>query len=715
MRSALSSLMAIALLAPIGFHPPFLFQQVSGKVPQTALQHEVSVSLKLIQVYVTDRKGKPIPDLIKDDFVVRDNGKEIKLTEFERHILESVPAGQKRLAAETKLELKATPLPPAVRMNRKLFLFFDFAFNHTQGIAKAKDAARHFIENESIPGDDLGLISYSVLKGLTIHEYLTPDHQKILEAIANFGSKETAGRAEDFEAEYWRRSERERDSIYAKSRFQAEAERKETKFQVQNFIIALTDLAKALRYIPGKKHLLLFSTGIVTSLIYYGMQGAPAGGNLALQNLDTGDFVLRTRYEDMLKEISASDCSFFAFDTREGALVSTMFDADREAFEERTKLIQGLDGARMPINVFKDDKTTGYYTLSRLADVTGGKYYSNIENYEKNLKEVASLTGSYYVLGYPMRETADGKYHTIEVEVKRKGAEIRAQSGYFGPKPFSEYSDLEKQLHLMDLALSDSPLLQTPVSFTMKGFSYRRGPGSRLLLLANVSDEAIKRCSGGKSEFVAIVFDAKKNLAGMRRLETDLTGLRIPNVLFAGEVVLPSGIYECRLVIRNMETGLAAVASVHAEIPPLSSAEFFLHSPLLIVPGGNTRMIEIKGKEGESSLWREAYPYDRAQFSPLMNELPRGSATIRALVPRTLSGRGSADLTIIAWLIDASTGVRIPLEGSILERSPNNLDDSIVAEISTGNLQPGRYYLYLQARDTASGFVSYAQTQLIIK
>ncbi|NIO21804.1 MAG: hypothetical protein GTN76_14015 [Candidatus Aenigmarchaeota archaeon] len=51
---------------------------------EAELQYEVTVTLKLIQVYVTDKKGNPVLDLTKDDFFVFDNGHKQTLTEFER-------------------------------------------------------------------------------------------------------------------------------------------------------------------------------------------------------------------------------------------------------------------------------------------------------------------------------------------------------------------------------------------------------------------------------------------------------------------------------------------------------------------------------------------------------------------------------------------------------------------------------------------------------
>jgi uncharacterized protein YpmB len=59
---------------------------------ETELQHQVSVTLKLVQIYVTDKKGFPVVDLNKEDFTIQDNGDKKQITEFERHILHLPPS-----------------------------------------------------------------------------------------------------------------------------------------------------------------------------------------------------------------------------------------------------------------------------------------------------------------------------------------------------------------------------------------------------------------------------------------------------------------------------------------------------------------------------------------------------------------------------------------------------------------------------------------------
>jgi len=172
--------------------------QAQPQKEQTQLKHEVKVTLKLVQVYVTDKKGNPVLDLTRDDFIVFDEGKRQALTEFERHVL-TLPSEKKDAPAE----VVETPAPPSRElMSRKFFLFLDFAFNNAKGIEKTKEAALHFLDTQLQPTDEVGLLSYSATRSLTLHEYLTTDHAAVRKIVKGFGIEEIVGRAEDFEAKY---------------------------------------------------------------------------------------------------------------------------------------------------------------------------------------------------------------------------------------------------------------------------------------------------------------------------------------------------------------------------------------------------------------------------------------------------------------------------------------------------------------------------------
>jgi hypothetical protein len=85
--------------------------------------------------------------------------------------------------------------------------------------------------------------------------------------------------------------------------------REEGKRIAQTFILRLTALAKALRYIPGQKHFIFFSTGVPSSLIYGGQSGNPSSGQGGRAMFDPGDRVLRTQNEEMYKEFGLSAVS----------------------------------------------------------------------------------------------------------------------------------------------------------------------------------------------------------------------------------------------------------------------------------------------------------------------------------------------------------------------------------------------------------------------
>lgn len=135
------------------------------------------------------------------DFELYDNRKSQTITHFEKHFL-SFPSSVKK----PKIEEIKKPVPEKIsspELNRKILLLFDFAFNTAAGIGRAKEAALHLIDTQLHPTDEVGVLSYSANKGLTFHEYLTTDHQKVRQVVQELVSlKRISGRAEKLEDKY---------------------------------------------------------------------------------------------------------------------------------------------------------------------------------------------------------------------------------------------------------------------------------------------------------------------------------------------------------------------------------------------------------------------------------------------------------------------------------------------------------------------------------
>ena len=80
----------------------------------------------------------------------------------------------------------------------------------------------------------------------------------------------------------------------------------------------------------------------------------------------------------------------------------------------------------------------GNMVLRRFSDETGGRAIHNTNDHAEHLDEVIEDASAYYLVGYaPSREMADGKFHKIDVEVKRRGHAWWLVVGTMRPDPRS--------------------------------------------------------------------------------------------------------------------------------------------------------------------------------------------------------------------------------------------------------------------------------------
>jgi VWFA-related protein len=70
-----------------------------------------------------------------------------------------------------------------------------------------------------------------------------------------------------------------------------------------------------------------------------------------------------------------------------------------------------------------------------LTSSTGGRELSQRNDFTSGLHEVMEDASAYYLIGYaPERDSADGRFHKIDVRVRQKGLRVLARKGYWAPK-----------------------------------------------------------------------------------------------------------------------------------------------------------------------------------------------------------------------------------------------------------------------------------------
>ena len=76
----------------------------------------------------------------------------------------------------------------------------------------------------------------------------------------------------------------------------------------------------------------------------------------------------------------------------------------------------------------------GSDVLFRLYHETGGRAIVNSNDPSGRLEGIITDASAYYLLGYtPLRAFADGKFHRIDVKVKRRGLRVTSRRGYWAP------------------------------------------------------------------------------------------------------------------------------------------------------------------------------------------------------------------------------------------------------------------------------------------
>lgn len=700
--AALALITMLSVAAAPGHLPP---GSQTASPQDMVLQHEVGVSLKLIQVYVTARGGKPVEDLSVEDFEITDNGKPQKVIHFERHFLK---------ADEAPVEL-----PVALPTNRKFFLIFDFAFMDARGVIRSKDAALKFLDTEMRPTDEIGLVTYSATRGLVLHEYLTTDHDRIRKIVEGFGMRHHAGRAENLTdfmyASYLAEMESEgevgAEMAEEEAQFFDSQARQQTRHsidegrrqsyvdQARRYITALGQLAKVFRMIPGFKNVVLFSGGIARQLIYGKMGGASVqewttpeqlGQQMSAYDAAQADAGLRSGFTEMLKEFKASNSPVFAVDVSR-----TMRESDVGSLETIGPGIREIEGSD---------------SLKQFASGTGGKFYANTVDPVRVATDIQAATGAYYVLGYYVDDKWDGKFHRIRVRVKRRGTSVVAQGGYFNPKPFKDHTAFEKLLHVVDLGLSDTPQVQIPYEIPVSGMPVLIKGWPQLLVFGQASLAVHTDVLGKRSEAYLLLFDEKGDMAYIKRFRLDIPETGKETLFPSFLMQVKPGSYTCRLVLRNMDTGRGARGMVPLVIPAEQSAGPSLDPPLLLVPAKDS--LDLAASP-EGSLG-DLYGYDANAYAPLMGDIPPGTGRLYAAL--RMSGFSMAsDIDLAATLTDDATSATTEASVTILKQAVDARTRLFFIEIAPGELASGRYSVEFTARDQKTGAVAAASSGLTVK
>jgi VWFA-related protein len=485
MRISLKHRVALLLACAwcAGAAPVFRAQSTPSPAQRPEVTFQAEVNYVDVDAVVTDQQGNFVRALAKDDFELFEDGKRQKVDIFS--------------AVDIPVERRNSPTfggrqgSSDVRSNLEAFagrvyviVLDDLNTSFTRSIF-VRRAARQFIE-QNLGANDVASVLYTSSRTDASQEF-TSDRRRLLAAVDKFLGRKLRSATLDALDVYYQQEALATTSPTDTSEPGAPAnpikssalndpmqgartldfEDMERGDRATRVLNELRDLAEYLAGVHGRrKALLFFSEGID-----YNVMDAFGARNAS-------DVQVATR--EAIAAAARSNVSFFAIDPR--GLVGMS--------EEAISMVgAGATDPSLRLNTegLVDEMRMSQNSLRTLADQTGGFAAVNANNLAPAFARIVQANSTYYVLGYyPPAHPRDGKFHQIEVRVRRPGLHVEARKGYAasrGKTSQEKLTDVRKKVsattgapasasvELMEVL--DSPMQQSGLTLSVQAAPFR--------------------------------------------------------------------------------------------------------------------------------------------------------------------------------------------------------------------------------------------------
>lgn len=428
MRTRLLLLLMVMVLPWVGgVASPSMARDQEGDQPVGAFVEAVDVSVVNVDVYVTDRKGNPVTGLTRDDFELFVDGRPEPLTNFyavsgggtTTLAAEGIPV--ERRSNRTPQETPATAISEseATPESQRLWMVIYVDNWNLDPLARNRvfRQLREFLNDMVGAEDQVMVVSYE----RTLHQRLpfTSDPQAVSRTLIDLEA--VAGRSSGgvWEREQMLRAIDEAESsseVSGRIRLHAEEVRNEMQFTLD----ALSQIVGSLAGLPGRKAVIYLSNGLPmtpgTDLFYAQQQKFRDSTALARE----AEFNLSRRYQELTNLANAHRVAFYTLDAA-GLEVAAGLEAE---YRGRSATADWATSVLASHQANLDDG------LRFMAQRTGGMAILNTNDVRPGLEKVAAGFGSYYSLGFSHDMNVDGRYHEIQVRVKKKGLTVRHREGF---------------------------------------------------------------------------------------------------------------------------------------------------------------------------------------------------------------------------------------------------------------------------------------------
>jgi VWFA-related protein len=678
----------------------------------------VKSTLVNIDVTVKDKSGKYLMDLKPEDFEVFENGVRQKVEFFDPPFVGGVDA------ATTAAPSSAQARVPSAQARNVISLVLDGQTTEQQNLKPLREGTLRYIRDHINDTDAVAV--FSVASGLQLLQPFTRDKARLTAVVeksfTSAASSKTPERGSVSADVGGRQSEL--DSLQASesrdananagsdtgaqgARLQAMVARRALEHftelraqlslqQSRPVLAALAAICEAQRDVPGKKTIVLFSQGFITSSTQdwqvQGMIDLANRANVAIYIIDAAG--LRGGAPEKGSYIPTTPLQGV------GALRST---------EER---MNAQAGENVFDNVKHEGREREFDILYRISGDTGGKFIKGTNDIARGLERIDDEVRSRYTLGYHSTDgNFDGSFRKLKVEVRRPDAQVVTRPGFYAIAHDNTvfFSPEDRKLLADFKAAEASPSI--PLFVQLSPFKTANG-GYLVPFSVEIPPSAVKFEQKGDKRQTQFDVLGRIRAAGEERAVSRLGGYfqialderqyqaALADKLFLRQdLELDPGDYDVELIVRDRLSGKVSAKRERLSLPE-SSGEFASSAVVL------SRHVDAAGPQAEGAA--DVLSHAGAAIRPSPSREFKAADNLIIFFRLYNAGASAATgkplVKVSLRLLDGDKDAVKPIGYDLTDLTPAPVPHLAFAKfVSLAPLRPGKYTLVVESKDTTTG------------
>ena len=648
-----------------------------------------------IDVVVRDREGKVVRGLTAADFEVREDGQAQAVTALAfQEIAETAPtpsrtagllsgieARMSNAAGGAPAEAPASPLTAeAVAGRRLIVLLFDTSSMQPEDVQRAVDSARRYVAAQMSAADLVAVATVS--SSLDVLTDFSGERERVDLALGRLAH------AEGLATEAPAAATAATDEAAAAAEEPATAEASELDmFNNDVRLRALRTLADTLAPIEQKKAIVYFSAGMQRS-----------GQDNLVELRSAINAAIRAHVAIYPIDVRGLQAVVPGGDARQGSGRGQGMFSGRGVAQQFSQLASSQD------------------TLTSLAGDTGGRAFTDTNDFGDAFTRVQRDMSAYYLLGYSSTNPAkDGRFRRVQVRVKREGVRVEARAGYYAARDFAHTNRGDRETQLQEQLFAAVSATDLPVLVT--GGFFRLAPDRYYVPISVAVPGSAVPVGAGRDkatlDVLGMVRDEQGRPVGRIRQTMELAAgqsatLEGKQVLYESGVTLPPGRFAVKVVVRENANGAIGSFEAPVVIPELKQSAVKVSSVVLSTqsqPAPRGRSDNPLARDGRQIVPNVTHVVGRDQKLLFYFEVYEPAAA-----------EGLADLR--ASLAFYRGKVKV-LESPVIERTSLDAPDRRAAifrlEVPADTFKPGLYTCQVNIVDAAAGTFAFPRLAMLVR